>query len=222
MLQAETDALKYEAFHSSLNILEREMNLLVSYLTNVGTQASLFAGFCYVCFTVEVEIDELHPGVVALYTVTATTAFGCMMYAVICSTVSVSLGPLMALKGKEFSAFRTAVEHMKADKRNVLRAFAAGTIIFQVLVGMLLWFRLYSVHQFYNGALPTAILLAFFFATARSVRTMSANYDAPNSSAISGQGVVSGNEFLTKAKVARVAGRCAPRNAAPKSSAMVA
>ena len=51
MLEAERQAMKWEAYHSSLNIIEREMTLVLDILATAGNQAALMAGFTFVCFT---------------------------------------------------------------------------------------------------------------------------------------------------------------------------
>jgi len=43
MLEAERAALKWEAYHASLDIVEREMGVLLQFLTNVGTIGALLA-----------------------------------------------------------------------------------------------------------------------------------------------------------------------------------
>jgi len=51
---AETDAGPptpgAQAYHSSLNILEREMLMISTYLDNLSTQAALIAGFVFATF----------------------------------------------------------------------------------------------------------------------------------------------------------------------------
>lgn len=53
MLVAEREALKWEAHHASLDILEREMAVTLTLLSNVGTQSALVGGFAFIMFSGE-------------------------------------------------------------------------------------------------------------------------------------------------------------------------
>ena len=57
MLTLEASAIANEAQERGLHILEKEMNAVLIYLSNVGTQAALIAGFVFICFTEEVIIS---------------------------------------------------------------------------------------------------------------------------------------------------------------------
>ena len=138
MLHLEATALANEAQEHGLHILEKEvriaditapemplqrlaertcvthdspqMNAVLLYLSNVGTQAALISGFVFVCFTEEVVLvdDDVHPAISLLGMGTAISCFAAMIYVIVCSTVSSSLGPILALKGKDISAMRRA------------------------------------------------------------------------------------------------------------------
>ena len=118
MLAAEANAIAHEAMHGSLSILEREMNVVLMYMSNVGTQASLFAGFVFVAFYEPLfnNNPDAHPVASVFGMVMATVSFSAMVYTVVCSTISSSLGPTLALKGSDTSSMRKAVEYMKLDR----------------------------------------------------------------------------------------------------------
>ena len=108
MLEAERAALATEAYHNSLSILEREMGVLLQYLTNIGTQAALLGGFVFGSLATEVvkagEDGQVAAWFEGLFLGASAFSFGMMMYTVLISTLSASLGPTMALKGKDGSA----------------------------------------------------------------------------------------------------------------------
>ena len=79
------------------------------------------------------------------------TCFSAMIFTVVCSTVSSSLGPTMALKGEDTSAMRRAVDYMKSDRRQIVAAFTLGVIAFYVVCLVLIWVKL--LHQKWNAAI---------------------------------------------------------------------
>ena len=91
MLEAERQAMKWEAYHSSLNILEREMQLVTDYLANVGGQAALMAGFLFVCFTEEIVVPS-NPAVECIFMACVLLAMGAFLYTIISSTMLSVLG----------------------------------------------------------------------------------------------------------------------------------
>ena len=120
MLQIEANAVANEAFAHSLALLEREMDIVLSHLTNLGTEAALVAGFVFVIFTNEIKLDNEALAMMSMGS--ATSCFGAMMYVVVCATISRSLGPMLALKGSDPSAMRRAVEEMKHDRQRIVIA----------------------------------------------------------------------------------------------------
>ena len=110
MLQIEANAVTSEAFATSLSLLEREMDIVLQHLTNLGTEAALVAGFVFVIFTNEIKLDNEAMAMMSMGS--AVSCFGSMMYVVVCATISCSLGPMLGLKGSDPSAMRRAVEAM--------------------------------------------------------------------------------------------------------------
>jgi len=208
MIQYTTDALKYEAFHGSLSILEREMNVVLSYLENVGTQAALILGMAFVFFSDGSGLDHstLHPAASIIIMGSVAVAFGLMTYAVVASTVCCSLGPTMALKGADFTAMRKAVELMKADRTRIVVAFGVGVVAFFVPVMALSWLHLEENGQRGAGGVAVGVLSVCFLALAHGVYRMWRQYSTPAGPTLmpGGTGKVSGAEFLRKAEGASV------------------
>ena len=61
MLAAEANAIADEAFASSLSLLEREMQVVLQHLNNLGTQAALIAGFVFVVYADGVTFQGVPP-----------------------------------------------------------------------------------------------------------------------------------------------------------------
>ena len=202
MLEAERAALATEAYHNSLSILEREMGVLLQYLTNIGTQAALLGGFVFGSLATEVvkagEDGQVAAWFEGLFLGAFAFSFGMMMYTVLISTLSASLGPTMALKGKDGSAMRLAIQHMRRDKQLVMRAFFAGTFAFLAVIIMQVWLIVHDddLAQFIAVAL---VLVACILFTLWSIRKIFRQYTVEQSSGSPGQGVVTGAEFLNKA-----------------------
>ena len=118
MFAAERDALKWEAYSGALSIQEREMTVVMSYLDNLGTQAALLAGFAFTCYTDDMGLPEdLHPVLEGIFMMTVSLCVSTMLFTVVSSTLVSSLGPAMALRGKDGTAMRIAVEHMKTNRK---------------------------------------------------------------------------------------------------------
>ena len=118
---------------------------VLSYLGNIGTQAALIAGFAFSCFVEGFPGGQLEGSshlTELTYMGLCTLCIGMMTYTVICSTLTTSLGPAMALKGKEGSAMRRAVEFMKKDRRSIMLSFAVGSLAFNAVVVCMIWIKL--------------------------------------------------------------------------------
>ena len=156
MLEAERQAMKWEAYHSSLNIIEREMTLVLDILATAGNQAALMAGFTFVCFTGDVEVPpDAHPAVECIFILTAITAVGTFLFTIIASTMVSMFAPTMGLKGKDGTALRRAVEHMKAYRAIIVGVFHFGLCMFVFVMLFLVWFKL---EHNYNAAISTGVI----------------------------------------------------------------
>ena len=104
---------------------------------NVGTQAALLGGFSFGLITkLDEDTDQALEGA---FLGMAAFSFGMFMYAIICSTLVMSLGPTKAFKGRESSAMRKAIEDMKVDRKKINVAFMLGVVAFQALVCLQIW-----------------------------------------------------------------------------------
>ncbi|KAJ8602999.1 hypothetical protein CTAYLR_001526 [Chrysophaeum taylorii] len=193
MLEAEREALRWEAFHSSLNVVERELNTLTNYLSNIGTQAALISGFVFATFA---PVGAQAPGLKAVYYASASLTFGLMIYCLVTSTLVTSLGPTMALKGQDGSAMRVAVEYMKDERKRTFISFAAGAVCFEIVVIAQIWI---SISDIPVAIACTLLLLACFAWLAHSAHRIFSRFSVPESSPTTGQGVVTGKVFLRKA-----------------------
>jgi len=203
MLKIEADAVANEAFAHSLGLLEREMDIVLNHLTNLGTEASLVAGFVFVIFTNEIKLDNEALAMMSMGS--ATSCFGAMMYVVVCATFSCSLGPMLALKGNDPSAMRRAVEEMKSDRNTIVFAFIIGMATFEILGFVLLWNRLliYLPERVYNAALCSTIMAVAAVSLIVSVNRMIKKYhidDNASASLTPGQTPpqVTGTEYLKR------------------------
>ena len=157
--QTRLDDRASRRYHSSLNILEREMLMISTYLDNLSTQAALIAGFIFATFS---PISGAALPLKGTYYASAALTFGLMIYILVCATLTTSLGPTLALKGSDGSSMRTAVlgagpkssrrrgarslcaansarsysqvEGMKDERRVMFWAFVFGTTGFMVTV----------------------------------------------------------------------------------------
>ena len=54
------------------------------------------------------------------------------------STLVSSLGPAMALRGKDGTSMRIAVEHMKSNRKAIRNSFGIGVACFMLIVGQVI------------------------------------------------------------------------------------
>lgn len=175
MLAVEAQAVSHEAYANTLALQEREMQVILQHLSNLGNQGALIAGFVFVIFTGEITFDDTHDVLAVLAMTFSMACFGAMVYVIICSTISCGLGPIMGLKGKDPSAMRVAVQHMRGDRRMIARAFNFGVVCFALLSIVLLWNKLY--HQVYNAIIQTVIMMFFLVSLSVSARAMTKRYE---------------------------------------------
>ena len=123
--QTRLDDRASRRYHSSLNILEREMLMISTYLDNLSTQAALIAGFIFATFS---PISGAALPLKGTYYASAALTFGLMIYILVCATLTTSLGPTLALKGSDGSSMRTAVlgAGPKSSRRRGARSFVRG------------------------------------------------------------------------------------------------
>ena len=211
MLEAERAALKWEAYHGSLNIVEREMGVLLQFLTNVGTIGALLAGFIWNTLSDEFWPEHMSEVAEIAFTGCVCFAFGSMIFSVFSAIVTQTLGPTMALKGQDGTAMRKAVEHMKIERWRVLVGMSAGMLGFAVAFLILLWHKVEFTASAILGTVIWAVVLVTLLV---SVRSTVMNFAVPEASPMAGAGVVSGEDYLRKV------GHAAPAVAAPSRVAV--
>ena len=192
MLSAERDALAAEVWHGSLNIVERELNILLGFMTNVGTLSALLGGFA---FSLLGDVGEdVHPVLECLFLSTGVLCFGCFMYVVLISTLCASLAPRKAFKDREKAAMRVAIAEMEVDKRRLNRVFNMGVLLFMVLVVLLTWLNLH------DGDWPIFVVVTVLVSgvTVAIYVTMHHQYKRYSLNAVtqSNSGVMKGAEFV--------------------------
>ena len=195
MLELERQALKWEGYSNSLTIVEREMNVIVAYMSSLGTQAALIGGFSFSFFSAEYFPDEdlMHPLQEDVLMFLATAAMGCMIFSVVASMLSTSLGSIAALKGASGPAMRAVVEHLKRDRELVTMSFHTGMACYAFAFAALVW-----DHPYFPSSklITTALLCAFSLAIYLYYRRVAVNYREANVSA--DVGVVTAAEYLRK------------------------
>ena len=200
--EAERQAMKWEAYHSSLNILEREMSLVLNYLNNVGNQAALLAGFTFSVFTTDTTVPEgSSPAVECFFILCGCLSTGCFLYVILVSTMVAVLGPTSGLKGKDGTSMRTSVESMKKYRGKVQWTFYLGVLMYVVVICWMIWFKPSNEYN-YNSAIATFLIVAaawWMFTTLRAITTDFGLRSMSDASGAVGQGVVTGTEFLRKA-----------------------
>uniref|UniRef100_A0A7S4IW53 H(+)-exporting diphosphatase n=1 Tax=Prymnesium polylepis TaxID=72548 RepID=A0A7S4IW53_9EUKA len=215
MLEAERVALKWEAYHASLDIVEREMGVLLQFFTNVGTIGALLAGFIWNTLSNEFWPEHMSEAAEICFTGCVCVAFGSMVFSVFSAIVTQTLGPTMALKGKDGTAMRKAVEHMKVERWRVLVGISIGMLGFAVAFLILLW---HKVEFTASAILGTAVWAVMLVTLVVSVRSTAMNFAVPEASPMVGAGVVRGEEYLRKAgQTAPAAATAAPSRIAVRS-----
>ena len=210
MLEAERNALAVEAYHNSLNIVERELQIYLNDLSMVGTQAALLAGFSIGFMGEAVGVSQdANVAFEAVFTGMVALTFGLMMYVVGCALVLYSLAPSLALRGSSGSSMRAAVEKIKRDLTSTKRAFGFGSTAFFAVIIMKAWDEAHLA----TAIISTLVLLICFGMLVRSIRAMNASYamHLPGSgggsdSSSKGAGYLKGIEFLRRAEVVSPSG----------------
>ena len=123
---------------------------------------------------------------------------GSTIQVLVCATLTTSLGPTMALKGADGSSMRSAVEGMKDERRRMFWSFVFGTTGFVTCVLSLVWI---TIDEVAVALVCSVILIICFVAMGWRTRCILERFAAPESSAIAGQGVVTGEEFVRKSQV---------------------
>ena len=204
MLAAERDALKWEAYHSSLNILEREMNVIISHLSNIAMVAALLIGFAFSALSEAMSTAEAEPWEEGLFTVSSCITIALMLYVIICSTLVASLGPEYGFKGKDGTAMRAAIELMKKDRGRAYTGFVLGIFSMIVAINSRVWIKMVSKANFGLSCGILCIIVLFMVYAARKI-TLSYPAQGATTSTTSAQ-QMSGADFVRSADNAAAIG----------------
>lgn len=191
MLEAERIALSAEVHHASLNIIERELNILLTFMTNVGTMSALLGGFAF-SFISGVG-EDIHIVIEAIYLGMSVLCFGGFMYVVLVSTLCTYIAPRKAFKDKEKAAMRQAITEMEEDCKFINRIFSLSVLTFMVLLVL-------QVHMvLHSGDWPvfvvaTVLVVAVTAATFYSIQSMHRRYAVSEAQK---KGVMEGSKFLS-------------------------
>ena len=204
MLAAERDAIQWTAYTDALEILVREMAVIINYLENLGNQAALVAGFAITCYMAEMGFpsDTVHPVFEGAFFCCVTISVTTMLFCVVTSTLVTSLGPERGLRGQDSTSMRVAVEHMKSSRAMIRRSFGIGCVTFIAAVFQILW---HKVNHSANSAVCTGLATGIFYYLLRNVRAIFTDFteDAQvDASVACGPGTVTAAEYINKARAA--------------------
>ena len=204
MLAAERYALKWEAYTGALGIQEREMEVIANYLQNLGNQAALVAGFALTCYTAEMGFpsDTVHPVFEGIFFCCVSTSISMMLFCVVTSTLVISMGPAMGLRGKDGTSMRVAVEHMKSSRSMIRQSFEIGCVSFFAAIFQLVW---HKVSHRANSSMCTVICTLVFVFLYNSVKRIFSQFghDENGASSVTGTGVVPAATYIAKADSSR-------------------
>ena len=158
MLRSDRIALDAEIEHARLNIQERDLNNVTSFLDGLATQSALLAGFAFVAFTTyDVSVEAWK--IVLLYLSTCC-ALGANLFVLCVGQLVTIYGPTLALKGPKGSMER-AVNLMRYYRSMCFWMFAFGLISFACMIIMLLF--IYLPDSYVALLIPCLILISGFF-----------------------------------------------------------
>ena len=204
MFAAERDALKWEAYTDALGIQEREMDVIANYLQNLGNQAALVAGFALTCYTAEMGFpsETVHPVFEGIFFCCVSTSISMMLFCVVTSTLVISMGPAMGLRGKDGTSMRLAVEHMKASRSMIRQSFGIGCVAFFAAIFQLVW---HKISHKANSSMCTVICTVVFVYLYNWVRSIlfQFDHDETSSSSVTGSSIVPAVTYIAKAETSR-------------------
>ena len=155
MLRTERAALDASIVHARLNILERDLNNLTTFLDGLSTQSALLAGFAFVSFT-ELPAETSEHVKFLLYVATSIT-LGSNLFVVCVGQLVTILGPTLALNGPAGS-MEKAVAHMRSYRGLIFWMFGLGLAGFFIMIEVLLF--IYVTHSWIQGI--CAFIVAVF------------------------------------------------------------
>ena len=158
MLRTDRIALDAEIQHARLNIQERDLNNVVTFLDGLATQSALLAGFAFVAFTTY-DDKVAHWKIVLLYLSTCVS-LGANLFVLVVGQLVTIYGPTLALKGPSGSMER-AVNLMRYYRSLCFWMFAIGIIAFSLMILCLV--VIYLPDELWGLSVPCLIIMILFF-----------------------------------------------------------
>jgi hypothetical protein len=160
MLRSDRIALDAEIEHARLNIQERDLNNVTTFLDGLATQSALLSGFAFVAFsTYDINVETWK--IVLLYLSTCC-ALGANLFVLCVGQLVTIYGPTLALKGPKGSMER-AVNLMRYYRSLLFWMFAFGLVSFGGMIVMLLF--IYLPDGLVGLLIPCVVLVMGFFIT---------------------------------------------------------
>lgn len=160
MLRSDRIALDAEISHARLNIMERDLNNVVTFLDGLSTQSALLAGFAFVAFG---ELPAGTPGwsKVLLY-ISTSICLGANLFVVCVGQLVTIHGPTLALKGPAGS-MEKAVNIMRFYRTIIFWMFVLGLVAFSIVIMALMF--VYLTNETALLVCSVLIIALFFILT---------------------------------------------------------
>ena len=145
MLQVERAAIEQEARLESLGIVEKEVELVGTYMQNLGVMAALILGFSVNFFSpdyyqdAEATENEDKTTVVGVFFLISCGSIASLLFSIIGIMLVSTWGPNMAFRANSAASVRLAASQMRQDRMWINAAFGIGVLLFDVALMLSLW-----------------------------------------------------------------------------------
>lgn len=158
MLRTDRLALDAHIQHARLNIQERDLNNVTTFLDGLATQSALLAGFAFVAFSAyDTSVESWK--IICLYLSTCVT-LGANLFVLCVGQLVTIFGPTLALKGPKGSMER-AVNLMRHYRNLIFWMFILGLVAFACMIISLLF--IYIPDNLIGLLIPCLLLVSTFF-----------------------------------------------------------
>ena len=157
MLRSDRIALDAQIEHARLNIQERDLNNVTTFLDGLATQSALLAGFAFVAFS---SYEKVETWKVVLLYLSTCCALGSNLFVLCVGQLVTIYGPTLALKGPKGSMER-AVNLMRYYRTIIFWMFAFGLVSFAWMIIMLLF--IYLPDNLVGLLVPCLVIISVFF-----------------------------------------------------------
>mmetsp|Transcript_25867 Transcript_25867/g.80994 ORF Transcript_25867/g.80994 Transcript_25867/m.80994 type:complete len:196 (-) Transcript_25867:452-1039(-) len=193
MLAADKLLLQSSLKQNAIQLKEKEFNLHNANFSNIGTMASVLAGFAMTAF---IEFQP-NPGtnrhLKFIYYCLVIISLGANMFCVVTTAALSILGTGLALRGPDGSMV-TAVEGMYAERARCFLSFGVGVLALQGSA----MFGAWIIMEVETAACCTILLLMLGFSTFRAVRRIQIRLAFDESEAVDFNDVFSAVQHMTK------------------------